>query len=265
MMLNFAKNIGKAALYQYYDIAKLFKRPYAFIHILAHPRSGSSLLVHLLASHPNICGFGESKLQYASENDLEKLPNKVLLTLRRFPRLGREKYMLDKLVHDFLLSTENSDILCSEDCRVIFLIREPHSTIRSIMRVLDYDLSRAVDYYLTRLDSLENYARVVSKAQDSIFIRYKELLYNTDEVFDLLQQFLELKEPLSEEYAILRTTGKFGYGDSSKNIFLGHIERKGHNEKTQLKQGKIGDEVDVAFKRCCIELDKLCMSIRSLS
>jgi LPS sulfotransferase NodH len=39
---------------------------YEFVHILSHMRSGSTLLAHLLASHPEIIGYGETHIRYRS-------------------------------------------------------------------------------------------------------------------------------------------------------------------------------------------------------
>jgi len=48
-------------------------QPYRILLILSHMRSGSSLLTHLLNSNPEIIGYGETHIQYASEQDFKKL------------------------------------------------------------------------------------------------------------------------------------------------------------------------------------------------
>ena len=46
---------------------------YRYVFILAHMRSGSTLLAHLLASHPDFVGAGETKVCYRTPADLPQL------------------------------------------------------------------------------------------------------------------------------------------------------------------------------------------------
>ena len=70
-------------------------RPLRYLFVLGHVRSGSSLLVHILNSHPEICAVGESWLLYDGEATFRKLVPFVHATLRK-PFLT-ETYVVDKI------------------------------------------------------------------------------------------------------------------------------------------------------------------------
>jgi len=197
----------------------LSMRDYRFVFILGHMRSGSSLLAHLLADHPDIAGAGETHLSYRTAADLSKLIVKTCELLRR-PVL-REAYLVDQINHPYVAD----EVLRSGRLyRCVILIREPEATIRSTMSMLKCTEQEALDVYTKRLDELIHYGRLL--AGRALVLQYNDLVDRTDATLAALTRFLELISPLTPHYATHRMTGRVeGYGDPSGNIKTGKIIR----------------------------------------
>ena len=204
--------------------------PCKYVFILGHMRSGSSLLVHILNSHPEITGYGETHLTYHTQQDLDRLACGVFCTLRR---LRVTRYVLDKILAEGLLSDE---MLRTPGISYIFLLREPIASVKSMMREFptwftDDQLPRevlqrkAMEHYETRLRTLEKQASIMTNRHQTIIVTYDELLTRTTEVLSLIQEFLDLDDPLKETYDTTRTTGVFGIGDPGKYIHRGRVVR----------------------------------------
>ncbi|MFA5321310.1 MAG: hypothetical protein WC373_01445 [Smithella sp.] len=139
-----------------------------------------------------------------------------------------DKYLLDKLLHDELFISNK--ILEIEKPKFIFLLREPESTIKSIINMVSSgnvewraDHVKAVDYYCSRLLSLEKYAR--KTAGNYFFLESDDLVDNTEYVLESLTRWLGLNDLLDKKYSIFRNTGKRGYGDPSHQIKSGILEK----------------------------------------
>ena len=202
------------------------EQPYKIIFILSHMRSGSSLFSHILNSNPEIIGYGETHINYQSEADLKALQFKVYWQLKN-PQM-RHTYILDKILHDHKIL--NTEILRSPDIFSIFLIREPQKTLASILDIKpNWSEEKAVNYYCDRLETLGDYAKIISDKERYFFLTYDQLIHNSERIFLDLQNFLKTASGFSEEYEILKTTGKRGIGDSTEKIKAGRIiksERK---------------------------------------
>ncbi len=197
-----------------------------FLLVLSHMRSYSSLLCHILGSHPEISGYSEAHQSYFGRNDLDRLARVVRehtgdATLKRF--------VLDKVLHNHREIAP--EILRRSDVRCVFLLRGAENTIASILsmvRSLDHtgpfsDPRHVVGYYAERLARLEQYgAQVVARG---LFVESESLLDDTDAVLARLTQWLALDEPLSARYRTFRYTGAPGHGDPSPNIKAGDVVR----------------------------------------
>ncbi|MGK7944112.1 MAG: sulfotransferase, partial [Microcystaceae cyanobacterium] len=232
------------------------KSPYKFIFILGHMRSASSLLVHILNSHPDIIGYGETHITYQSQQDLKTLLSKVYRKNRNYQM--NQVYALDKILHANKLIDET--LLQSEDIYTIFLVREPISTLKSTLKLKsNWGEKKVVDYYTYRLKKLEAYATLINDKSHSLFLTHTQLINETQLVFDALQAFLKTKEPFSEEYEVLQTTGIKGVGDSSKNIRAGKIVRSNSDEPSDYKlSAEFTDQVQFAYHHCLSSLSEKC-------
>jgi hypothetical protein len=259
----------KRVLLKYYEILSKQREPYRYIHLLTHPRSGSTLLSHILISHPDITGFGESKLVYTRPEDLKRLPILLALQLRKFPFLGGERYAFDKLVHNQLMAVENvGNIYHRNDC-IIFLLREPISTLNSMSR-LDWVVKKenpkayVVKWYIERIKVMQTYCGQLKKSpsKQMAVLTFDQIIDDTKKVFEMLEAFLKLKHPLSEEYKIFRTTGRWGTGDASSFIKSGKIIR--HREQKKPLLVNFDDQLDrinKVYQDCYRELTAHCLSI----
>jgi len=258
-------NLLKAIAYSYLALRlKMRNESHDFIFMLSHMRSGSSLLTHILNANPEVAGFGENHVQYRSKQDLKSLILRTAWKLRQF-KLS-EKYVLDKILHDELVVDRN--LLLSEDVRFIFLVRHPHETLASIVKLFSnqkWTIEKATEYYIERLSTLADYAKTVNDPQRCLFISHQQLIDQTDQTFAALQDFLGVDHPFREEYEILPTTGKKFVGDSSKKIKQGRIVRDSsssqHND-IAIPPELLGSAIQ-AFEQCCATLKQHCRTLES--
>jgi Sulfotransferase family len=195
------------------------RREYCFIFILGHMRSGSSLLAHILASHPEIAGAGETHISYQTRADLSKLVLKTGEFLHR-PVLS-ETYIVDQINHPYI----TDEVLGSTEIyRCIILIREPEATIKSTIKMLECQEQEALEVYIKRLDELTRYGRQLGAR--AVLVQYDDLVDRPEETLAALTSFLGLRSPLTPNYTTHRMTGRIGgYGDPSDNIKTGQIIR----------------------------------------
>lgn len=226
----FWESLTTKILYHYFDLRingiadpyriHLRKQPYKILFILSHMRSGSSLFAHILNSNPEIIGYGETHINYQSEADLKALQFKVYWQLKNLRM--QHQYILDKILHDHKIL--NTDILRSPNIYVIFLIREPSSTLPSILNIKQHwSEEKALNYYCQRLETLVDYAKIIADSERCFLLTYDQLLNDSERIFLALKHFLKTATGFSEEYQVLETTGKRGIGDSSDNIKVGRI------------------------------------------
>lgn len=230
--------------------------PEKTILILAHERSGSSLLAQLLNTTSEITGIGEARILYQSMADLKTLIGKIDWELGKTKKIS--KYVFDKLVSNGLPVPQ--EILNNDRVYVIFLVRGAERTLSSMLKSgfhLSWGEPEALECYCSRLLALENYARTINDKKRTLFLTYEHLVNQTKLVLTVLEEFLELQEPLSENYGILPTTGKKGTGDLSENIKLGYIIKTHKNPEGQISSEYL-EAGNAAFDKCCATLSEYC-------
>ncbi len=202
------------------------------VFLLAHMRSGSTLLMHILLSHPTILGYGERNLPYASARDLDRLKVDACYQRRQF--FQQHRYVVDQINHTRFLVSE--EILNHPRLRKIFLIREPEDSIASMVEVLGHfygmTLDEAVAYYTERLYALARYAQRVENPTSAFFLTYENLVTNATPTLRSLQTFLGLETDLSEHDRRFAFTGK--RGDLSASIESARILKNKPRRRIQL-------------------------------
>lgn len=242
--MRFIKNI-------IFSVWRIFASNSKSVFIIAHMRSGSSLLEHILSSNPEILGAGEQSRIYVTDTDLKKSELFIRKKNHRFFKSCR--YITDQVLHQKY--TPNLDLLRSNTIKVVFLIRSPGETVSSIEKlggpygIHENDEFSSSKYYTNRLEYLVNLSNQISE-ENQIFITYEELVSKTEHTLKNLSSFLELKTVLKKNYDIKQTTGKSG--DTSKNIKEGTII---NTTKTPIEidlktKVKLGD----LYKRTCLLL-----------
>ena len=100
----------------------------SYILVLGHMRSYSSVLCHILGSHPEIAGYAEMHLSYRNVLGLLRLRSGV------FRPLGcvlPGRFVLDKVLRDEYAVAPS--ILRREDVNAIVVVRRPAESIRSVL------------------------------------------------------------------------------------------------------------------------------------
>lgn len=192
-----------------------------YLFVLAHPRSGSTVVSHVLQTHPEIIGFGEHHEGYETESDLEALATRNAF-FDRSPSTTR-RYTMDKIVWNH---HELSDaILDNPATRFIFLTREPQATLESYRRMFA-DLTtdeRRFQSYEHRLTGMIDLAERIGDTSRMHFVTYEDLTERTEHTLAEMTTFLELEVPLSEEYELNSKSGSQSWGDPSAHIKAGKI------------------------------------------
>jgi len=195
----------------------------SYLFVISHMRSFSSLLCHILGSHPEISGYAESHQSYSVRSDLLRLVRKVHEQTGE-AALGR--YVLDKILHDNMEIAPG--ILCRPDVKCVFLLRNPDDALRSVLSLMRavgraemYSDEQVLRYYIDRLKAMEQYSALLG--DKAYFVEAERVVGESGALLGELTRWLGLATPLSAEYATFRLTGLNGYGDSSPNIKAGRI------------------------------------------
>ncbi|EKV00572.1 hypothetical protein Lepto7375DRAFT_2694 [Leptolyngbya sp. PCC 7375] len=241
-------------------------KPYRFLLLLSHMRSGSSLLTHLLTTNPEVIGYGETHTNYADADDFKGLLKKVYWQAQDFRNLGdvqnlrmNHRYVMDKVLHNkkFL----NHDWLQSEQVYAIFLLREPERSLASIADLKSHwNQQDTIEYYAERMAMLVDYARLIKNPERMLVVTYEQLLDNTPKVLTTLQDFLHTQAPFTEEYKVLKTTGMKGVGDPKGKIKAGKIVRS-QRQLTQSFPTELVERAKQIHHDCQAALIELCQSI----
>ena len=198
---------------------QLKKQKLSMLFVLGHMRSGSSLLLHLLNSNPEIIGYGETHHTYFNPTDFGKSVYDIFFSFKKTWK--NETYVLDKVLHNGLL--RNPQLL--HQSKILFLVRDAESTLPSLLKLnlpFIQTPEQACTYYTERLAFLTQMAQQIPP-RNWIYFTYTELVNNTPQIFTQIQTLLHLKQPLKEEYDVIWSTGKKNMGDSSTNINSGKI------------------------------------------
>lgn len=192
-----------------------------YLFVLAHPRSGSTVVSHVLQTHPDIVGFGEHHEGYETQSDLEALATRNAF-FDRSPATTR-RYTMDKIVwnhHDL-----SDTVLQDPATRFLFLAREPEATLESYRRMFA-DMTtdeRRCDSYENRLTGMIDLAERIGDTSRMRFVTYEDLTQRTEPTLAELTDFLELEVPLSENYDLNSKSGSQSWGDPSEHIKAGKI------------------------------------------
>jgi hypothetical protein len=222
-----------------------------YILVLSHMRSYSSLLCHILGSHPQIAGYAEMHQSYRNRLDLRRL------RVRVFRSLGGVldgRFVLDKILHNEY--TVSDSVLNHPAVHPIFLVRRPGPSLTSIVemgrRLPDVgwysDRVAVTNYYESCLEELTRLAGSVDRS--FLFIRAEDVVDDTARAFQLLCSFLGLEQPLEESYSLFKHTGESGWGDDSTTIREGVIVRDRGADVIDFEDVLLS-RARLAYSHCC--------------
>ena len=188
-------------------------------------RAYTSLVGHILGSHPDINGYYEMHLSYTCAGDLD-------LQVRQYRQYDSLKpdstCFFDKLLHnDYRL---DKGILSPANDSLLMSVRGPEQSLKSIVHLFRSkqtvepyaDPAHACDYYVQRLESLAEFSRENQGQYDY----YDAGLIKTDSrrLLEVMSRWCRLTPALSHQYRTFSQTGKARVGDSSGFINSGKIE-----------------------------------------
>jgi hypothetical protein len=194
--------------------------------LFSHMRANTSLLGHIIGSHPEIDGYYELHMSYFSWKSLWR---QKLLYLNEHALKSTSHIFFDKLLHNHCRVSPN--ILERRDTRAVFMLRAPEQTIRSIVNLYrkknnDHEYTRpenAATYYIDRVNRLAELAQTMPHGY--FYLDAESLIDQPDTTLRSLGDWLGLKSPLQSEYGIFEKTGQAKAGDSSEKIKSGKIDR----------------------------------------
>jgi len=234
----------------------------AYLFVLSHMRSFSSLLCHVLGSHPEISGYGETQQSYVGRRDLDRLV-KTVRAQTGDPALGR--YVLDKILHNH--HEIAPAIVARPDVRWMFLLRNPADAITSIVNMalsLEHtgefsDPVRVADYYVGRVQWMARFGEQHGHA--ALYVDAQRLVDDTDAVLAGLTRWLALATPLARAYRTFPLTGARGHGDPSPNIRTGRVvtdagERHRDYVRVTIPQDALA-RADAAYAACRMVLARV--------
>ena len=97
------------------------------LFLMGHPRSGSSLLMHILTSNNEIVGYGEYLIKY---NDSKSFDLAEFDIRRKAGNLfGSFQYIANQINHHSI--TPKLELLDSKNIKLIILLRKPKETLSS--------------------------------------------------------------------------------------------------------------------------------------
>lgn len=191
------------------------------LFVLGHMRTGSTLLVHILTSVSRLLGFGETHNVYSKPEDFGATTAMVCRRTGQIPK--PQTIVLDKVLHRYQLP--RATVLAHPSVRVIFMMRRPdHALSSMVQHVFSGDPVQAHAHYSEQIDWIKATANTLSPERWT-YTTYTNLLQDTPAVFQRLERFLDLEEPLTESYQTTRFTGVSGIGDPGDHIDTGYIKR----------------------------------------
>ena len=195
------------------------------LFLVGHMRSGSSLLSAILTANDEINGYGEAKVIYRSQRDIATLKGKIALVqlLNRHAPTRRCRFVFDKTLHARHLPS--TKVLTAPNARVIFLLREPEATLRSIVASLEWSLDGASRYLIRQYGFLGAIAEPLGSSGAGVVVHHRDLIAETEPVLDHLSRWLGLATPLKPVFDPGSQAGIVGSGDRSENIKAGKVLR----------------------------------------
>ena len=207
-------------------------------------RSRSSLLSHILGSNDQICGYSELHNSYTKRSSLIKMHVDIY---RDLECSFANNYIFDKLLHNSRILSD--DVINYTNAKLIILLREPESTLKSIVNMGDLlkkdkyqNQNLAFEYYCNRVKVLSEYAK---SNYDVFYVDSEELVKNPNSVLARVSSWLELDQSLSQQYSIFNRTGATRAGDPSRNILEGKIIQTSKHEGIDLDECLLSEATEI--------------------
>jgi len=215
------------------------------LFLLSHMRANTSLMGHLLGSHPEINGYYEMHIGYYSRKSLFR---QKALYCESHALKPSSTYMFDKVLHNEHEVTDA--MLTNSRCHFLISIRAPEYTVPSIVSLYrkahpEHEFTEpknAAHYYCQRLETLA--AMVKRCTFEYLYLDADVIKVNPRDTLECLTQYLALGTPLTSRYEKMHNTGKAKAGDSSSSLMSGEIIQ------SSLPSVSLEYEQEDFFRRC---------------
>lgn len=247
--------------------------PKRYILLLSHPRCYTSLIAHIIGSHPEIIGSCETYTPLRDQWDLIRLRYRIYWLNER-KRVGR--YFFDKILLPGIPISKT--ILNREDVTVLFTVRGPEQTLPSMISLgrdsrlkgmragglgweLNQDPAYSCDYYIGRLRDLEQWCLEMDGR--ALYFEANDLIERTADVLHALSRELRLSQDLSERYETFGHTGggpdgRVPGGDISDRIKSGRIDRSRREYPDIIVPDDLMQRARTAYEHCRSLLRERC-------
>jgi len=214
------KAIIKSILFNIWSLLRN-KKKQEYLFIMGQPRSGSSLLMHILTTNKDVLGFGEYFTIYRDSNELLKAEFDIRRKATR--PFKNYFYIANQILH--FSRTPNLELLKNKHIKHIIILRKPEETLSSMFLLSEkkqnpISQTKITNIYIERLHFFSTLSQELDRLQWT-FLTYESLLKNTDQELQKLSDFLKLKKKLSPNYQLKKYTQI--WGDPSENIKEGII------------------------------------------
>ena len=194
------------------------------IFLLSHMRANTSLLGHLMGSHPQIEGYYEMHIAYYGWKSLWR---QKYLYLSNHQVKPESRYMFDKVLHDS--HHVHPELLARENSRTLMMLRAPEQSIKSLMamyRQRQPDLPEATAegatrYYVERLATLADTAAALGRR--FFYLDAECLVTATAPTLEAMSSWLALDSPIPAHYNTFSNTGRGNTGDDSSRLKSGRV------------------------------------------
>ncbi len=201
-----------------------------YLLLCSHMRAYTTLLGHILGTHPQITGYAEMHMRLRNRQELHQLARQVA---RQSRKDYRQRYVFDNLLHNHL--PISGKVLRRPDVYPLLMVREPVATIGSILRLkarfID-QVEEAERYYIERLQQLKRL--IQQRKGEVLFLQGETVVERSELVLQQLSDWLQLDQPLSQAYQRFEHTGKRKLGDSSVHIHSGRILSESERKLNQV-------------------------------
>ena len=236
------------------NLVKYILTSHQRVFLFSHMRSRSSLLSHIIGSHPDISGYYEFQQHYFSKKSM--LKQKLSHAWHEKFDVKNSKYMFDKILHNDIIVDDN--VLLNPNNFFIFMLRSPNSTIPSMLEMGKRKgesspfnkLEHCEKYYFERLKKLQSLASSIKHSFH--YINAETIVNQPEETLKNLSLYLELNLPLSQEYKLMNKTGKASFGDTSRNINSGKILKSTNS----LPNAYLNSELTLEYEKLDSKLSK---------
>ena len=227
-------------------------QPYQRIFLLSHMRAYSSLIGHILGSHPRINGYYEMHLSYDKAESLEQQEQHYAQHDSFKPD---SRFLFDKLLHNGY--EPDLKLPGLDNALVLLALRKPEDTIKSILKLFrekntnaPYSYpEKATRYYIERLQALTAFGQ--QNPQRYYYFDTELVCIDTAALLQHLASWLGLDTPLSEQYQRFAKTGVAGAGDTSDAISSGAIIKNASEDFSAIAlEDSLLNEAEQAYQEC---------------